>query len=145
MKAVTGVLIAGVLVLPTAGCGEKPAENTVSGRWYTPSQVDSGHKVFKVHCATCHGENAEGTREWKKTLPNGAYPPPPLNGTAHTWHHPISVLKRTIDNGGIPLGGTMPGFASKLSDADKTAVIAFFQSYWSDEIYAGWAARGGLE
>ncbi len=145
MKVVTGVLIAGILSLPVATYGEKPAENKVSGRWYTQPQVDSGRKVFKTHCAACHGENAEGTREWKKTLPDGSYPPPPLNGSAHAWHHPMSMLKRTIDNGSIPLGGTMPGFATKLGNADKIAAIAFFQSFWSDEIYAGWVARGGLE
>jgi len=55
------------------------------------------------------------------------------------------MLKRTIDRGGIPLGGTMPGFANKLSDADKDAAIAFFQSHWKDNIYQGWIKRGGLE
>ena len=146
MKLTTDVLIVSLFVLPLAGCGEKQTENTVPGRWYTPSQVDSGRDVFRTHCASCHGMNAEGTtRDWKKTLPDGSYPPPPLDGSAHAWHHPKSMLKRTIDRGGIPLGGTMPGFANKLSDADKDAAIAFFQSHWKDNIYQGWIKRGGLE
>jgi len=145
MKAATGALIVGIFVLPITGCGEKQADNVVPGRWYTSLQVDIGRQVFKVHCGTCHGRDAEGTRDWKNTLPDGSYPPPPLNGTAHAWHHPMSVLKRTIDNGGIQLGGTMPGFVDKLSDAEKNATIAFFQSQWNDEIYAGWVKRGGLE
>lgn len=145
MKAATGVLIVSIFLFPVAGCGESQTENTVPGRWYTPSQVDGGREVFKTHCATCHGENAEGTREWKKTLPDGSYPPPPLNGSAHAWHHPKSMLKRTIDKGGVALGGTMPGFANKLGNSEKDAAIAFFQSFWKDDIYAGWVKRGGLE
>ncbi len=145
MKITTGMLIASIFVCPVAGCGENQTGNTVPGRWYTQSQVDIGREVFKTHCATCHGENAEGTREWKKTLPDGTYPAPPLNGSAHAWHHARSGLKRSIDTGGIPLGGTMPGFRDKLNDAEKDAAIAFFQSFWKDEIYKGWIGRGGLE
>jgi len=32
----------------------------------------------------------------------------------------------------------MPGFAELLSDAEIDAVIAWFQSFWLDEIYAAW-------
>ena len=39
----------------------------------------------------------------------------------------------------------MPAFKDKLTEQDKEAVIAFFQSYWPDEIYAEWLNRGGLE
>jgi len=145
MKVATGVLIVSIFVFPVAGYGESQTENNVPVRWYTPSQVDTGRAVFKTHCAACHGENAEGTLEWKKTLPDGSYPPPPLNGSAHAWHHPMSMLKHSINNGGIALGGTMPGFANKLSDAEKDATIAFFQSFWKDDIYTGWIKRGGLE
>ncbi len=148
MNTATGALIVSIVVLPVAGCGEQPTEteDPVPGRWYTASQVDTGQKVFRTHCASCHGRDAEGiTGDWKKTLPDGSYPPPPLNGTAHAWHHPMSVLKRTIDNGGIALGGKMPGFVDKLSDAEKNAAIAFFQSKWNNEIYAGWIKRGGLD
>jgi mono/diheme cytochrome c family protein len=77
-------------------------------------------------------------------LSDGSFPPPPLNGTAHTWHHPISLLLHTINNGGKALGGQIPAFGGKLSDAEKTAVIAYFQNRWPDEIYDAWIRRGGL-
>ena len=48
---------------------------------------------------------------------------------------------RTIDMGGIPLGGTMPGFKGRFSLEQKQAMIAYFQNFWSDEIYAVWAER----
>jgi mono/diheme cytochrome c family protein len=133
-----------LLHLSIIGCGETNNETKVDGRWYTQSQVNSGRVVFEKNCAECHGKYAQGTFNWKQTLPDGSYPPPPLNGSAHTWHHPLSVLKRTINNGSLPLGGKMPPFKDKLSEQEKDAVISFFQSHWSQEIYEAWVKRGGL-
>lgn len=110
-------------------------------RWYTHDQLERGTAVFAQSCAECHGANAEATSNWRETTPDGKYPPPPLNGTAHAWHHPLDVLRRQINLGGIPLGGVMPAFRDKLSAADVDAAIAFFQSKWNDEIYAIWKER----
>ena len=103
--------------------------------------LQTGGSLFQQNCASCHGANAEGTLEWKKTDSNGNYPPPPLNGTAHAWHHDISVLKNTIQEGGVKLGGTMPPFKDKLSTSDIEAVIAYFQSKWPDRLYQQWDTR----
>lgn len=127
------------------GCSQDNNETRITGRWYKQSQIDAGQRLFERDCATCHGLKAEGTLEWKQKLPDGSYPPPPLNGAAHAWHHSISVLMRTIDNGGIPLGGKMPGFKGKFSDKEKLELISYFQSYWSDDIYKGWLQRGGMK
>lgn len=116
-----------------------------TGRWYSEQQVKNGQAVFVTNCSACHGKDAQGTFNWRKPLPDGKYPPPPLNGAAHAWHHPLSMLKRTVNNGGIALGGTMPPFADKLTDAEIESAISFFQSYWSDEIYLEWLSRGGLK
>ncbi len=120
-------------------------EAAFSNRWYTPSQLDSGAKTYQQYCLQCHNENAKGIVNWKQTRPDGNYPPPPLNGSAHAWHHDIGTLTRTIENGGVALGGVMPGFSGKLSAAEIRAVIAYFQSFWSDEIYRAWIENGGLE
>ena len=114
------------------------SDPTVAGRWYTAAQLELGNSIFLQHCATCHGETADGTADWRKADPSGNYPPPPLNGTAHGWHHPLSVLERTIAMGGVPLGGVMPGFSETLSKEEGRAAIAYFQSFWSDDIYARW-------
>ncbi len=72
-------------------------------RWYDTTQVHQGTKVFAEHCASCHGANAQGLAEdWKRPGPDGKYPPPPLDGSAHAWHHPLSVLRTAILDGGIP-------------------------------------------
>ncbi len=114
---------------------------TAEDRWFNQDIVDYGNDIFQQNCAVCHGSNAEGTRDWKKTDANGNYPPPPLDGSAHAWHHPLAQLARSIKEGGVKLGGVMPPFGDKLSDQEVLAVIAFFQSKWPDQIYAGWHQR----
>ncbi|MDX1513549.1 MAG: cytochrome c [Gammaproteobacteria bacterium] len=127
-----------------SGCDESTEPATE--RWYTTAQVERGAVLFQANCAGCHGDRAQGlAADWKQRGADGAFPPPPLNGTAHAWHHPRSVLVRSIKTGGIPLGGKMPGFEGRLGDEEILAVIAYFQSFWSDEIYARWLELGGAD
>ncbi|MFT6914239.1 MAG: mono/diheme cytochrome c family protein [Motiliproteus sp.] len=109
-----------------------------TGRWFTQTQVDQGEQVYQSYCASCHGTKAEATPQWIKPDADGRYPPPPLNGTAHAWHHPFPVLKKTINEG---VAGRMPAWQDTLSDADVDAVIAWFQSLWPDEGYQIWQRR----
>ncbi len=129
-----------VFFLTDCGSNDKMGK-TVEGRWYTQSQVSLGEKIFKKNCAKCHGKNADKTKNWKKPLPDGSYPPPPLNGTAHAWHHPMKALLATINIGGKPIGGKMPPFKNKLTQEEKLAAIAYFQSFWIKEIYVEWEKR----
>ena len=147
MKQIVILISAAVVSLFLASCdnGKQKISDSgkkVEGRWYTTAQLLRGKKVFKESCAVCHGDNGQGlTANWRETLPDGTYPAPPLNGTAHTWHHSKEVLLRTLNNGGVPLGGTMPAFNEKLSEAEKEAVLAHVMSFWPDEIYVAWKKR----
>ena len=123
-----------------SGCGKQ----TVDDRWYTQAEVERGAVVFDDNCASCHGGNAQGAFNWKKTLKDGSYPPPPLNGTGHAWHHSFGTLMGTISQGGAPMGGKMPAFADELSRDDQKAAIAYFQSKWDKRIYEAWSERSGL-
>jgi mono/diheme cytochrome c family protein len=115
-------------------------------RWYTAAQIEQGAAVFASNCAVCHGDQAQGlTENWRERLPDGNFPAPPLNGSAHAWHHSRAQLTQTIETGGEPFGGQMPPFDEILSDAEKLAAIAFFQSFWNEEIYLGWLDIGGLD
>jgi len=114
-------------------------------RWYTEAQVEQGAATFAANCATCHGELAQGlVADWRQKLDDDSFPPPPLNGSAHAWHHPRSVLLQVIDNGGAEFGGKMPAFASILDSQQKLAAIAYIQSLWDDETYAKWLLMGGI-
>lgn len=136
------MLAAGLVGLAVAGCGG-PQEPTLGERWYTQSQLDQGRSVFLQNCAVCHGVEATGTADWKRRLADGSLPPPPLNGTAHAWHHDLATLDRSIRDGGVPLGGTMPAFGERLDAEARQAAIAYFQSFWSDEIYQRWVGMFG--
>ncbi len=114
---------------------------STQARWYSADQVEQGQKLFSENCARCHGNNAEATPNWKQTDENGKYPPPPLNGTGHAWHHELAQLQQSIREGGQQLGGTMPPFKAKLSAQQIDQAIAYFQSKWPDELYQKWAAR----
>jgi mono/diheme cytochrome c family protein len=134
------LIVTVLTVVVLAGCSpDDSVTPNVAGRWYTAEQVDQGQVLFATYCASCHGERAQGLAEdWKKTDAHGNYPPPPLNGSAHAWHHPLVVLESTIAAGGAPVGGVMPGFAGTLSAEEARATIAYFQSHWSDDIYVRW-------
>lgn len=103
-----------------------------------PQTLAHGKQVFQQNCASCHGERAQGAPNWEKPGPDGKYPAPPLDGSAHAWHHPRVALIKVIKQGTQKIGGNMPAWQDKLSDADIDAVILYFQSLWSDEIYAAW-------
>ena len=42
-------------------------------------------------------------------------------------------------------GELMPKFENTLEDTEILSVIDWFQDHWSDEIYAEWLRRGGLQ
>lgn len=101
-------------------------------------QVRRGAAVYAANCATCHGNRAEGAKDWHRLGPDGKFPPPPLDGSAHAWHHPHAQLKQIILDGTETRGGGMPAWRGRLSDADVDAVIAWFQSLWPEDIYRAW-------
>jgi mono/diheme cytochrome c family protein len=123
-----------------------PSMGSGSGRWYTAQQVSAGEIVFTQNCAVCHGKAAQGAFAWRRKGPDGKYPAPPLNGTGHGWHHPLSALRHQIGNALPPGQGAMPPFRDVLSDEQILESIAWFQSQWSDDIYGQWVQineRGG--
>jgi mono/diheme cytochrome c family protein len=116
-----------------------PFNLNAAERWYSQAQVDNGRVVFNTNCTICHGTEAAGTTpDWRKPLADGRYPPPPLNGTAHGWHHPLKSLRRQINQGGAKYGGWMPALGESLTDERVDETIAYIQSLWSDKIYAAW-------
>ncbi len=104
-------------------------------RWFKPQHAQAGRLLYLEHCASCHGPDAQGAPQWRHPNPDGSYPAPPLNGTGHAWHHPLKALYATISKG----QGNMPGWETTLNNGEMLAIIAWFQSQWSDEIYEAWA------
>jgi len=146
MIAFQFLLLSCILVL--AGCQEEEisSQSADGQRWYNADQVARGGEVFAENCAVCHGDQAQGLAEdWRRRLPDGSYPPPPLNGSAHAWHHPLEQLVSIIETGGVPYGGQMPPFGEAIDDDDKLNTIAYFQAFWDEETYLSWLDLGGLD
>lgn len=127
-----------LIPLPAAYAGHELPVNPATQRWYDPAEVERGREVYASQCAACHGDGAQGQPDWEERDENGYYPAPPLDGTGHSANHPMAQMLRTLDTGGGSMGGTMPSFSDVLSDGDKRAVIAWFQSLWPAETYAAW-------
>jgi mono/diheme cytochrome c family protein len=108
--------------------------------------INQGWHLYEKHCAHCHGPHAEGDTLWRKPGVDGYYPPPPLDGSGHSWHHPRSVLHNIIKHGspvderGLPLG-KMPAWGQVLNDQEIEVLIVWFQSLWPDPVYAIWYDR----
>ena len=131
------------LVIGSAGCDQQPkvmssSTGLMPQRSYDENQLALGKQVFTDNCAVCHGDNAQGANNWHQRNADGSFPPPPLNGTAHAWHHSLDVLYDVISNGSQPGQGNMPAWKDKLSKEQIEATIMWFQSLWPDQVYAGW-------
>lgn len=142
------LMMSAAVVLPLlSACGEQSSAETKSAsavqqnqpaRESDFAQIAKGVKLYQMNCAECHGTQAQGDPNWRQRDADGMFPPPPLNGTGHAWHHPKRMLHYVIANGSPGGQGKMPAWGEKLSGEDIDAIIAWFQSKWPDEVYAAW-------
>lgn len=128
-----------VVVLVTACQESAPPPGSVMKvvRTTDAAQVARGKTLFAQHCAGCHGNNAQGDANWRQRHPDGTFPPPPLNGSGHAWHHSHAWLHEVIHSGTVPQG-RMPAWGATLSDQQIDDIIAWLQSLWPDDVYATW-------
>lgn len=131
------ILLMATAALVLVACSD-PAPPSAPLRNLDPERIARGADVFRQHCVVCHGADAQGAENWRVRNADGTFLPPPLNGTGHAWHHPWADLKRTIQQGTAALGGNMPPWQGVLSEQETEDVILWFQSLWSDEVYAAW-------
>jgi len=132
-----------MLILLAAACEQNPQVSSSSTglmqqRNYDAAALVDGENLYSAHCAQCHGPNAEGDPQWRKVGPDGKYPPPPLNGSGHAWHHSRAVLRNVIKEGSPPDQGNMPAWKGKLSDQQIETIIDYFQSLWPEQVYSAW-------
>lgn len=124
-----------VAALLLAACGDS---NSSASRQMDFTQVSEGARLYQKNCAECHGTSGQGDPNWRERDADGMFPPPPLNGTGHTWHHPKAVLLDVINNGSPKGMGKMPAWREKLSAEEIEAIIAWFQSRWPEQVYSAW-------
>lgn len=112
----------------------EPPKN-LAARKLDPEKVKRGEAVYRKNCASCHGPNGEATPGWRNPGADGKYPPPPLDGSAHAWHHSTETLEEMIRKGSP---GGMPAWDSKLTNQEIDDVIVWIKSLWPDDVHDVW-------
>ena len=120
---------------------DKTLSKDIINRVINYKQFTAGKRLFQKNCASCHGRQAEGARDWRKPDKEGKNPAPPLNGTGHSWHHSGKSLANTIKNGTVKIGGNMPAWKDKLSYSEIKLILTWITAQWPDEIYTAWYNR----
>ena len=89
-----------------------------------------GARLYKLHCAQCHGDQGEGVAK--------AYPP--LAGNrAVTMDSPANLVRVVLAGGfapstsGNPRPYGMPPFAMAFSNDDTAAVVSYIRSAWGNQ------------
>ena len=103
------------------------------------SLVSLGKKIYSQNCASCHGIELEGQKNWQTRDSEGYLPAPPHDETGHTWHHSDEYLFLMTKLGiekliGKKYQNNMPAYEEILSDKEIIAVLSFIKSTWSDRI-----------
>ena len=118
-------------LMPNFGTDDvlKPAEiQSVAayvGHWWgvTPAGADTsaGAKIFADNCASCHGANGEGNRDF------GA---PPLNSHVHLYGAAMTDIVAQVTH---PLHGVMPNWNARLDKATIRSVALYVHALGGGE------------
>ena len=103
------------------------------------SLVTLGQNIYSENCASCHGINLEGQKNWQNRDDEGYLPAPPHDETGHTWHHPDEYLFQMTKYGiekiiGKKYLNNMPAYENILTDREIISVLSFIKSTWPSQI-----------
>ena len=102
-----------------------------------PDLLNNGAKIYRTHCAVCHGINLEGQKGWNVNDGQNNILAPPHDETGHTWHHSDEYLFSVTKYGGAGKAGVasaMPGYEQILNDKKIISVLSFIKSTWPVQI-----------
>lgn len=119
VAAVIGVLV--VLVVGQI----KPS----SGSLTASAQPAQGKVLYEKNCVDCHGAEGRGVPGWQNQE-RGA---PPLDSSAHAWHHDDASLLAMIMDKPAP-DSLMPAWRGVLTREDTLDVLAYVKSLWTPYI-----------
>lgn len=135
-----GLALAACDKAPTGMGSRADADDAPLDRKLDPAQVMRGEAVYTRHCLECHGAGGKGQPgDWRIRDADGYFPPPPLDDSAHAWHHPTAVLLEVIRDGSPQGQGRMPAWKGKLSEQEMQDVVVYIKSLWSDPVYRLWS------
>jgi mono/diheme cytochrome c family protein len=108
-----------------------PLEYRGSGNPYPQARmiIDDGGRLYKLHCASCHGSKGSGDGEAGRDLT----PPPAF--LAYLIKRPETVdeyLLWTISEGGAQFGSEMPTFKETLTDQQIWQIVTYMRADFPD-------------
>ncbi|MBN8772970.1 MAG: cytochrome C [Thiobacillus sp. 63-78] len=134
-----GLALTGCDDAPSGSSGAADAESVPLDRKLDAAQLARGKTVYEKHCLECHGDAGKGQPgDWRIREADGYFPPPPLDDSAHAWHHPTAALLEVIRDGSPQGQGKMPAWKDTLSEQEMQDVVAYIKSLWSDPVYRLW-------
>jgi len=97
----------------------------------TPKLIAAARKTYEQYCQSCHGKNGAGERPRDMYAQDQyGFVAPPLDNSAHGWHHTDDGLLHTILNGSSRNPRMLP-FKDMISEEDARNVVAYIKSLWS--------------
>lgn len=137
-----GIIVLGVIVLIVgAAIGYVAAQRgnfskSRNSSDLSPSLVAKGESLYKKNCIGCHGEKGigENPRDIYAKDGKGNYVAPPLNESAHAWHHTDEQLIEIILDGSSRNPRMIAWKSQQLSIDDARALVEYIKSLWSERI-----------
>lgn len=96
-----------------------------------PEMVARGREIYTQYCLECHGENGVGENPADPSAvdDSGRYLAPPLDASAHAWHHTDEDLIQFISEGS-PRNPRMKAWKDVLSRGQIRDVVEYIKSLW---------------
>ncbi len=129
------VLIVGValgyLLAQRGAFSKKKADSGLS-----PALVAKGETIYKKNCISCHGERGigENPADIYAIDEKENYIAPPLNESAHAWHHTDEQLMEMILEGSSRNPRMIAWKKEGLSIDDARSLVEYIKSLWSERI-----------
>ncbi|MBI5043757.1 MAG: cytochrome c [Nitrospirae bacterium] len=105
------------------------------GSGLSPKLVARGEGLYKKNCIACHGEKGAGENpaDIYAMDSKGNYVAPPLNESAHAWHHTDEQLVEIILDGSS-INPRMIAWKNQISKDDARTLVEYIKSLWSERI-----------
>ena len=140
---ITGIIIVGLYIIMMPDNNSTQNRVDIVNAQISPAVVS----LYQNNCASCHGKNLQGQVGWQNQLDeDGHRLAPPLNGTAHTWHHSPEYLYRVIKYGFTSFDPNYEGKMlgnSGLSDEEVWELVSYMKEVWPNEIKEVYENRFG--
>jgi len=113
--------------------GAKSWKSTEGQAYATAERIAAGAVLFEDNCAGCHGEKGVGEfpEDMYKLDENKLPAAPPMDDSAHAWHHPDDQMIETILNGSPRNERMLAWKDNGITRENAESLVAYIKSLWS--------------